>query len=291
MADPIDPRKKLEAELKRLRAKRKEESDRDLRAALDLAISAREQELESLGGPAEDQAGAQEAVLVELPEAPTPEALAQAEKLLQQARLEARREHTTRAAELLDEAVRIAPGSSSVQEMVGDGFLEQKQTQEALARYDLARRIDPKNLSADRKHAELVYRTKARAATAELSLEFERDQMASNAQRAAFFSLFLPGSGQIVLGERFYGGGLLAAWTFCVFWVLLWKDDVAGLLGAIGIHVGKHEAPHPNYGVLLPILAALFIHVISVFSAAAEGNRAQKPAVAHPEPPVNLPFE
>jgi tetratricopeptide (TPR) repeat protein len=294
---PVDPRKKLDAELKRLQAKQKETTDRDIRAALDLAIKGREEELAQLGGPLDQVAsvaGASaepDAEVEVLPEPPTPEVREQAEKLIQQARLERRRQNNTRAAELLDEALRLAPGASDVQELVGDDFMERKQWKAAMARYDMARKLDEKNVSADKKFAELVFQTKAAAATAELSLEYQRDQMVGSAQKAALFSLFLPGSGQILLGENWYGGMLMGGWAILVFWVWLWAEDVKGVLNAIGLHAGKLNH-YTNYGVVLPIFGALLIHVISVFSAAAEGASAKLPIPERPVPPVpNLPFE
>ncbi len=229
--------------------------------------------------------------LPENPEPPTPEELDKAEKLIQQARVEKMRGNKPEVQRLLEEAVRVAPGSPSVLELVGDDFAERKQTGRALAYYRRAAKIDPKNVNLERKVAMAALGMDASGAIdpkmkASLSSSLDESAIPMASRRAAMLlSLFLPGIGHIVLGLKSKGWTILGIWCLCLAWAILMGGDIAKLGAAMS--GGKSQ---PNYLVLVPILIMLatYIATLADFKSPKESERKH---VDRPRPPIDLPFE
>lgn len=215
----------------------------------------------------------------------TPERLAEAEKLLQRYRLEYSRGNQGIATKLLEEANTIAPGSSMVLEVMGDDAVARKRPKEAMDYYLAAKKADPKNISADKKHADLVYNTTARLSTTVAS---EYESLAS-AKTATIFSVILPGLGHAVTGQLAAGIGFMAVYIGFLVWTLLTPDGIRGLVAMIS----NRSQPPFNAMVLVPMVGAFVTWLISLTTIGAKSKtmaaRISRPDA--PKPPVDLPFE
>lgn len=218
----------------------------------------------------------------EPPPQPTPDELAKAERLLQRYRLEHTRGNRDMAAQLLAEAYGIAPGASLVLEVMGDDAASRRQVKEAIDFYLRAKAADPKNVSVDRKHADFVFQTQARMATAGMS-QFEA---VASSRSAAIFSVILPGLGHIVTGQVAAGIGFVVAWVGFIVWVLIMPDGIRGLMGLFG-----GSTPF-NPLVLLPIFGAVLTWLTSLTTINAHSKTLAKHMGASigPKPPVDLPY-
>jgi hypothetical protein len=299
---PVDRRKQVQDELRRLKLKRTQVDDRDIKAVVTQAIKDREEELIALGGPTPEAAVEPE----ELPPPPTDTEKADAEKLVQQARVEKMRGNSAKVAELIDQAARTAPGSSELQEMLGDELVDGRRFRDALAKYDMARRLDPKNLSADKKHADLVYKTKAGPAGLELSYLDEAENAIAT-KWAGIFSLVIPGAGQCMLGNWVNGLINLAISVSMTVWIIVQNQDFEQLIRTIA---GRGSRPYSD-AILIPIVVGVIAWIYGWGSCFARAKRERIPyfgdltnsspateavtkAKERPMPPMeggNLPFE
>jgi tetratricopeptide (TPR) repeat protein len=214
----------------------------------------------------------------------TREQVEKAEKLLQRYHLEFTRGNQDIASQILKEAAEVAPGSSIVLEVMGDDAQARRRPQEALEFYKRAKLADPKNVSAERKHAELVFNTQARSATVAAS-EFEA---VASSRSAAIFSVILPGLGHIVTGQVASGVGYLVVWLGCVIWTIAIPDGIRGLVSAM---TGNSNPPF-NALILLPILAGVVTWLIALTTINAHSKTLAKRigTGSSPKPPVDLPY-
>ena len=216
-------------------------------------------------------------------EIPTPTAsdLEAADKLVQQARVEKMRNNAVKVRELLEEAARVAPGSSPVQEMLGDEYAERKQSAKALAAYRRAVKIDPKNVNAERKLAQVALSIDTGA-----SMVTDDSAIPMASQKAALFiSIFFPGLGHIVVGQKTKGSTILGLWLASTAWLILQWGDLAKLLAMAG-----GGRVHPNLLVLVPVMLMLILFVVTLADFKKPQEDARKP-IDRPRPPVDLPFE
>ena len=295
VSDSADARAELELQLKRLKAKHDAVDDADLRSALALSMEPLKERLKKLKAD-------EEAVEPEAPAAPpTPEEKDAADKLVQQARVEKMRGNARGVADLLGEASRIAPGSVEVMELLADELAEQHKYDDAIKTYDKARKLDPKNVNVDRKHANLVFQSKAVGATAAMTMA-DHEALASSAGRAMLLSVFLPGLGQVVLAQYTKGAVLFCTWFSMILWLFISHKHLEGLLHQIAVSVGlRNPGGETQYSltIVIPIVVSLIVYAVSIFgckTAAREasffsGGGKGGGKVDHPAPPVNLPFE
>lgn len=225
--------------------------------------------------------------LPENPDPPTPEAMSAAEKLVQQARVEKMRGNSQEVRRLLEQAVQTAPGSPTVLEMVGDDFAERKQSGRALAYYRRAAKLDPKNVNLERKVALSALGMNAVSAEAQQAAGQLDDSAIPMASRKAalVISLFLPGLGHVVLGEKVKGGILIAIWCLSLAWVILMSGDMAKLIASFS--GGRSQA---NMIVVVPLFLMAAVYLGSLMSLKAPEETLRMPA-DRPRPPVDLPFE
>ncbi len=175
----------------------------------------------SAGDPAMDMG--------ELPPRPTPAQLGEADNLIKRSMLEKRRGNNRLAGDLLRQAADVAPGSPTVLEALGDDIMERGQPKPAAEIYWKALRIQPNNPSLERKYAIAVGRSKA-AMTVEEALQASLGDGplsaadAANQRIASIFSFFIPGGGQIVLGDYVKGGAYFAGWLIMLIWLSIAKN-------------------------------------------------------------------
>jgi tetratricopeptide (TPR) repeat protein len=217
-------------------------------------------------------------------EPPTPEQQETADRLIQQARVEKIRGNKAEVQRLLEQAASTAPGSAIVLEMVGDDYAERKQLAKAAAYYRRAAKIDPKNVNIERKLALAALGVSDGTGQLSPGLDDSAIPMASR-NAAIWLSLFLPGLGHLVLGQKSKGILILAVWCVCLAWVILMGGDVAKVGSAlVG---GRSQA---NWIVIVPLLVMILTFVGALMDLRGPKETVRQP-VARPRPPVDLPFE
>lgn len=228
--------------------------------------------------PAQDDEAAWE------PPPSTPEQIAEAENLLRLAKVAAMRGSRDEAADLLKRAEQAAPGASAVLEALGDEAAAQRKPAEARRLYDRARRADPANTSADRKHAELVFRTHA------ASQAFSPSGMAesaASAKSAALLSFFVPGLGQIVQGQyakgAFFLVGVFGLWTIAIAFGL--RETLSKILNV------ADQSGDINVVTVFCVLGAVILWFVNFADASARAKLAGKRTIERPRPPEDLPYE
>lgn len=214
----------------------------------------------------------------------TPEQVEAAEKLIQQARVETMRNNKVRAQELLEEAAKVAPGSSSVQEMLGDDYASRKLSAKAMAAYRRAVKLDPKNVNAERKLATMAISSDS-AAAFQRSLGGNSESMASH-RAAVILSIVVPGLGHLVMGKTVKGVAFLATWIVSLAWMMLQGQDMAKLFA---LPFGGRQ--HPSYLVVVPLAAAIFAFIGALFDLKKPEEQVLRIPAERPRPPMDLPFE
>jgi tetratricopeptide (TPR) repeat protein len=273
----------LRAELVRVRIKRSESTDADIIAALDARIA----ELEKVV-PAKV-----EEVEEPLPEPATPQQLAAADRLVRQSRVEKMRNNKKGATDCLRQAAEIAPGAPSLHEALGDDLMERGMLPQAKAAYKRAWRLDPTNVSLERKYAISVTRI---GALGNLDDQMRRALSDSpftdsdrNVSRFAVIALsaVVPGLGHLVLGRTAAGVTVMATWFGLIAWISIkYRVDLFKLLS---LATGK--GVQPNLAVLFPIAVLLIVYIGTLASLKGPSQGTFRKRVEHPAPPVNLPFE
>lgn len=218
-----------------------------------------------------------------LPDPPTQEQIDRAERLIREAMVARRRGDKLQASKLLDQAVEVAPGSSTVLEAVADDLRERRQMQAARDMYRRALRVDPKNVSVERKFAECVLTTE------QMSFEFlaAREEIdAASGKVALILSILIPGLGQIVTGHRNRGIAMLSGWLIGWTIALLIPNGVKGIVKMFGGAGGDF-----NGVVLIPLAVAAFCHLWAIYDAAARAQGGSRQKVDRPKPPVDKDFE
>jgi tetratricopeptide (TPR) repeat protein len=305
----------LRHELARLEAKRAATDDQDIREALDGRIAALRSELqrsEGSQGPPSTPKGPKpaevEAQLLALretdpaqyeamirakrevealeppPPPPTPEDQESAERMVRESRVAKMRQQPREATDLLKKAAAIAPGSPVVQMALADELFERSMYREAMKAYRTVLQIEPTHSTAERRYGECALRASGVMTAFAAS---EDPEAVASAQTATLLSLIVPGSGQLVLGERTKGVAILVAWLLCITLVIVLRQDLQGMLRSLTGASGGGGGI-----VVLPVLAALGLHLWSVgscLSRAKGGGRSRD--VQRPSPPMNLPFE
>ncbi len=239
----------------------------------------------------EDNAAGPESAGLEaiLPDPPTLQQAEKAEQLIRQAQIAKRRGETALAGKLLDEALLVSPGSSSVNEAIGDDLLDRKQVKAAKEAFALAYKIDARNVSAERKYCECVLRLAAIVDPFALAGS-GGSSSAATGKSAFLLSLFIPGLGQMITDQVAKGSVMLGGWVVGWIWALLIPDGVRGLLAQIGIRTGKNGA-ELNGWVLVPLAISAAFHLWSLYDAAAQAGTHKRVKIDHPVPPVDKSFE
>ena len=232
-----------------------------------------------------------------LPEKPTPEAQLMADDFVRRARVAKMRGQLQEATDLIQQASRVAPGSVTVLEILGDEMVERKLYGDARRAYLTAHRLDPRNVAVERKYATMVLRASGGGMTIESALAIgldspfmNADDTMANAKVAIILSLIVPGVGQLVLGQTQKGLTLLGSYVVGLILLILLHTDFENTMKALrGVaHTGSAGFS------LIPLVGMLVITIISVQGCAAKAKKDPLTGIKHvdrPVPPVNLPFE
>ena len=278
------------AEIDRLSAKLSAIEDADVRGALVAKIESLKASI-----PPEEIV---EEVTVEDLTPPTPAEMEKADGFVRQARVEKMRGNAAKATELLKEAAKAAPNSPALHEALGDDLMERRQIKAAKDAYARAIKLDPKNVGLERKYAEIVLRTatlgsledQMRANLSDSPFLTSEDTLA-NAGWATFLSLFVPGSGHLVLGRTVAGIVIMVSWIAMIFWIFLLQKDVLGLLAMVGVRASNASSKPGSLSVLFPIFVAAALHLTAIFQCASLAKGTNRRSVSRPLPPVDMKFD
>ena len=185
---------------------------------------------------------------------------------------------------MLKMAEKMCPNSPLVLEFIGDDQLERRQFKEARATFARALKLDPKNAAIETKYAQTVLRTQAYF---DPNMYSDYEQVA-NAKMAAVLSFFIPGLGQIVIGEYVKGILILAFWIGCLVAMRLIPGGFQSLMDIMSLKFGFQTF---NALVLVPLGGALILMIGAAIDLAFRGGSTKPPKIERPTPPENLPFE
>jgi tetratricopeptide (TPR) repeat protein len=222
-----------------------------------------------------------------IPPEPAEEDVEKAEQELRQASVLRIRGMETKALDCLDEALRLAGGSATVQEAVGDEYKLMGRSRASYAAYKMAFRINPKNPRIEDKFAEMHFQT-TEALAAGLSGTSSTVLMMADAKRAAVFSLFVPGLGQLTLGDRRRGLTMLITFIVALVWLIVTPDGISGLLRLVFASAGSSEF---NGVVLVPLFLLFAVYLWSIGDAKGKADKVKAEKVQRPVPPVDKSFE
>jgi tetratricopeptide (TPR) repeat protein len=231
----------------------------------------------------EQHAAGSEPDRLSLPEPASPEQLEQSERLLRQAHVCKMRGDLNGAQNLIEQAVEVAPGSSAVHEALGDILADRRRLGQARDAYRLATRLDPKNVSAERKYAEAILGLNPVEASA---LGISASETYASGKAAVVLNIFAPGVGQMVTGRVSRGLLMLSAYAVSVLLTILVPNGLRGLVSLLG-----GEGPPFNGFVLVPMAFAAFFYLWALYDAAGNADRVAPRARQRPAPPSDLPFE
>jgi tetratricopeptide (TPR) repeat protein len=222
----------------------------------------------------------------ELPPPPTPEQLAEAERLLQQASLARIRQQGSVAEKFLKEAAEAAPGSAAVQAALGDELWRRSQFSKAREAYKMAHRIEPLNPAYETKWAESIVGSSGDPLA---QLSALGDSYAS-AKSAGCLSMILPGLGQIVMGEKSKGIAMIVVYFVAWTWAVFTPDGLDGIPAAIGFSQ-KVQVKEFNALVLLPLAVVAVTWLTAVLSLSAKMKDKTPRSTDRPKPPGEGNFE
>ena len=282
----------LKAELVRIKSKLSATSDQDIREALQFKIDSLTDQMMAAVKEVEDDEEA--AKLVESEKVPEmdPKELEQKIRL---ARAHWTGDRKPAAREIMAQLEKAAPNNVDVLEFKADMLLANKDVTNALPLLKKARKVDPTNVSVEKKLAEVAMR----AATVgsiddqlrmgiDSSLITEGDLKATPTA-ATVCSVFLPGLGHLVVGMTTKG----------IVYLTVWLVSVVPLTYMMITELNRIHGNMNNFNPTLPIIGLFFISAmcwfVALFECASLGKRAgmtgKRPVIAHPKPPVDLPFE
>lgn len=227
------------------------------------------------------------------PQELTPEQRVQIDNMLRQANVAQLRGNHNESEEILQAAVALAPGCVDVLEAVGDHYAARGNLRKAREAYQRAKTLDPENVSIDKKHANAVFQVGNAAIMADtLRIGFSAFEQQASARAAVYYSVFIPGSGQITLGEVGKGIVLLLGWLGS--WIGVFVVGFDNILRALGLSRDEPSQPVNMLAFLFLASAALF-HLVAVFDVTARAKAAprakRRETIDRPKPPVDLPFE
>lgn len=277
------------AELQRLRVKQSAVDDTDIRLALQARIDALETEVANhKKAPTPDA----ESAVAEKVEA-TPEQVKVAENLIRQSRVEKMRGNKGKALTLMKEAAEVAANAPAVLEALGDDYAEQRQYKNARDTYRRAKDLQPGNVGLEQKHALMALRAQGMSSVdAQLragvsdSLLISGNDSVAGLGAARFFNALIPGVGHLTLGRNGAGIGLLVVWLGCGGWLIYMQRDIVLLASMVTGH-----GAHPNLLVLVPMFVAFIDYIIGITSLGVDARSSARKTIAHPAPPVDLPFD
>ncbi|MBS1718529.1 MAG: hypothetical protein JSS72_12440 [Armatimonadetes bacterium] len=205
--------------------------------------------------------------------APTPltgQQIAALDNLARQVQVAKRRGQAAQATELIRQMQQVAPESPQVLEMMGDEFAERLAWPQAKEYYEKALYYNPKSAGLEKKYANVVLRTSAATAMVEAMragenpLLIAKEDVVTTPKMAAAMSFFVPGTGQLLLGDPVAGGIFMGCWVFS--WLLA--------------YLMHRFVPDKPFLVIVCAGLAVLVMIIAAGACLSEGKkRNQKPTL------------
>lgn len=220
----------------------------------------------------------------QLPEKPTPEQAQEAERLLQQASVARIRGQQNIAERALKEASEIAPGSAAVRAALGDELWGRGQYKKARDEFELAHLLEPENPTYETKWAEAILGS----AGDPIGLTTSLAESYASSKTAALLSVFIPGLGNIVLGQTQKGATMLAVWIAGWAWAAVTPNGLSGIPHLLGF---KANVDRFNAIVLVPLAMVVMSWLWAVFSTAGHAKNFAPKKIERPAPPGEGSFD
>lgn len=220
----------------------------------------------------------------QLPPQPTTEEMERAEGLIRQANLAKIRGDKSLFEKLVQEAAQVAPGSSRVQEALGDAFVERRQLKHAREAFELAVKLDPSNASAERKFGEAVL--SMQLALDPMFATIAPDDSFASGKAGLILSFMIPGLGQLVAEETKRGSIMLGGWLVGLIGAFAIPQGMAGLSSLF-----SNQGPPFKPLVLLPLAVSGACWLWSIADSGSRNKRFEKRVITRPIPPVDKDFE
>lgn len=181
------------------------------------------------------------------------------------------------ATQALDAAIAAAPGSAEVLEHQANNLLERGQTKAAIELLKRGLELYPAHPVLENIYGELVLRSVEVGDLFSLQSDFE---VMSRRKISAWFSLFVPGSGQIVSGN----------FTLGIFFLIVF---ILSVVCAVSVPNGLNKFGTSSFNgtVLVPIFIGLLTWIASIGEAASASKRITIKSIEHPVPPIDKDYE
>lgn len=187
------------------------------------------------------------------------------------------------ATKVLDQMVTLAPDAPSVLELQGEELLERNKPAEAVKVLERAMQAAPGHKEIERKHAKAVLR----AAGGFDPLAPPIHDSFVNPKGAALLSVFVPGLGQFVMGDRPKALAIFGVWFISLVGLFLVPNGIEGLVGLVS---GGADLP-PLVFIPLAGLGFAWLWGITDANSRAKRDEVLRRPIERPTPPVDKPFE
>ncbi len=288
----MDPKQKvvdLKAELSRIKAKLSASSDRDIIEALQFKADALAVQVAAAVN--EVQAAEEAAALIE----PTEEiGTDEIERQIRLARAHIAGDRKPAARDIMARLEKAAPNNVDVLELRADMLIASKDMTNALPLLQKALKVDPKNVTVEKKLAEVAMRAATMGSIDDQlrsglsgTLIAEGDMKATPTV-ATVCSLFLPGLGHMFVGMTTKG----------IVYITVWILSVIPLAYLMRIELNRIRGNMNFFSPSMAIIGLFFVAAmcwfVALFECAALGKKpgsGKRKTIEHPKPPVDLPFE
>lgn len=281
----------LKAEIARIQAKRSASSDKDIQEALQFKEDALNGELKVANAALE----AEKAAMVAVKEPTIQMSDAEVEKEIRLARAHIAGDRKPAARDILTKLEEAAPNNIDVLELKADLLILNRDYVNAKPILQRALKLDPKNVTIEKKLAEVSFRfatigsvdDQLRAGLGDSPFLTDGDMKAS-ATAATVCSVLLPGLGHLVVGWTTKG----------VVYLVVWLATIIPFSIMLGNQLSEIHGNMHNFNPSMPMIVLGFLagmcYFVALFECAALGkgkSGGKRPPVDRPKPPVDLPFE
>ena len=289
----MDPKQKvidLKSELARIQAKLSASSDRDIAEALQFKVDTLSDQI--LAAQKDVEEADEAAALTVEPSEKISDSELEREIRLARAHIAGQRKPAAR--EILAKLERAAPNNVDVLELKADMLITSKDLTNALPLLKRAFKADPKNITVEKKLAEVAMRSSTMGSIDDQmrsglgsNMIVEGDMKAS-ATAATVYSVFIPGAGHLFVGMTTKG----------IVYLTIWIATIVPLSIIVGNQLLKIKGNIHEFNPSMWVIALFFIaamdYFVALFECAALGKApgsGKRKTIEHPKPPVDLPFE
>jgi hypothetical protein len=276
----------IKAEIARLEAKLSASDDKDIIDALQGKIALLRTNLESIL-ESENQLTSETSTT----KTETKIDEVELQKLLARARMYFTQKKWSELDSLLKQLETENSDHPNILELRAETHINRKENLKALQVLKKARKLAPQDRNIEKRLAEVAILADSSSNLDMMlrngsdSLLIGQGDITAGATYATIYSLILPGSGHIVIGQSIKGIVMMISWLSCIVYLLLHFNSNSGSIRNDGFsQIGMIP-------ISIAFVAAL-IHMVAIFECAARAKTSGKrQAPSRPVPPSNLPFE